>query len=71
VRAGRALTVGAGAWYNRVAPFVGYFPDFGPLEVNARWSYYGFYGNVFYRYFGVQAGLIPVRRRSGARARPG
>jgi hypothetical protein len=61
-RAGRDLTAGVGGWYNRVTPVVGSFPEFGSLEFDMGSSYYAFYGNVFYRYIGVQAGLIPIQR---------
>jgi hypothetical protein len=56
------VSVGAGGWYNKVTDFVVSEPDFTtPYELTITRAVSSIYGNVFYKHFGVQAGIIPAR----------
>jgi hypothetical protein len=59
VRAGGNMSVGGGAWFNKVTDFKAHFPNF--ADLTATRSYSSVYGNVFYKMVGVQAGVIPQR----------
>jgi hypothetical protein len=63
VRARGDLSVGGGAWYNKVTNFVVSEPAGAsfPYELTISRAYASIYGNVFYKVLGVQAGFVPAR----------
>jgi hypothetical protein len=57
------VTVGGGGWFNRILDYnyVEQSPyDDGP-DLNTTLSVYSFYGTVFYRFIGVQVGVVPSK----------
>ena len=67
---GDHLTVGFGGFYNRLANLVIDFPNGNPNVTDLPYvftgtqTFYGVYGNLFYKNIGVQAGIVPIRKTS-------
>jgi hypothetical protein len=63
-KAGRNMSVGFGGWYNKLTDFEAHVParpGFFAVDQTSTHSFSSFYGNVFYKNVGVQAGVIPLR----------